>query len=232
MKRSRPPREDRVARAEQKQLTRQALLAAALDLLGERSFDGLSLREVTREAGVVPTAFYRHFESMDELGLVLVDDAFRTMRRLMRAVREGTMGSSHSQTIRRSVDTFVQYVLAHRPHFTFLLRERFGGSTPIRNAIRAGIRLFVSDLAADLARFTEAANWTHDDLQMLARLLVSTVVTATEQVIEIATSPAAVEEVVHDTDRQLRLIVLGAMQWRSSPRPDNEKEKASTRQGT
>lgn len=230
MKRSRPPREDRVARAEQKQLTRQALLAAALELLRERSFDGLSLREVTREAGVVPTAFYRHFESMDELGLVLVDDAFRTMRRLMRAVREGPI--PHSQAIRRSVETFVQYVLAHRPHFTFLLRERFGGSTPIRNAIRAGIRLFVSDLAADLARITEASSWTHEDLQMLAGLLVSTVVTATEQVIEIATSPAAVEDVVHDTERQLRLIVLGAMQWRSTPRPESALDKIPTRQGS
>ncbi|UQA60184.1 HTH-type transcriptional repressor FabR [Polyangium aurulentum] len=227
MRRPRQPSDERVARAEQKQLTRQALLAAALELLAERSFDGLSLREVTRQAGVVPTAFYRHFESMEELGLVLVDDAFRTMRRLMRTVREGPIPPS--QAIRRSVETFVQYVLAHRPHFTFLLRERFGGSTPIRNAIRAGIRLFVTDLAADLASVTEAAGWTQEDLQMLAGLLVSTVVTATEQVIEIATSPAGVEEVVQDTERQLRLIVLGAMQWRSSPRPDLDTGKAPTR---
>jgi AcrR family transcriptional regulator len=226
MRRSRQPREDRVARAEQKQLTRQALLAAALDLLGERSFDGLSLREVTREAGVVPTAFYRHFESMEELGLVLVDDAFRTMRRLMRAVREAPL--PHDQVIRRSVETFVQYVLAHRPYFTFLLRERFGGSTPIRNAIRAGIRLFISDLATDIARLPEASRWTHEDLQMLAGLLVSTVVTATEQVIEIATSPAGVEEVAQDTVRQLRLIVLGAQQWRSTPRPNSEKPTTGT----
>jgi AcrR family transcriptional regulator len=39
-----------------------------------RSFVSISLREVTREAGVVPTAFYRHFKDMDELGLALVDE--------------------------------------------------------------------------------------------------------------------------------------------------------------
>jgi AcrR family transcriptional regulator len=227
MRRPRQPREDRVARAEQKQLTRQALLAAALDLLGERSFDGLSLREVTREAGVVPTAFYRHFESMEELGLVLVDDAFRTMRRLMRAVREAPLPPD--PLIRRSVETFAQYVLAHRPYFTFLLRERFGGSTPIRNAIREGIRLFVSDLATDLARLPAVASWTHEDLQMLSGLLVSTVVTATEQVLEFATSPAGVEEVVQDTVRQMRLIVLGARQWRSTPRSTQDIDKITNR---
>ena len=49
--------------------TRRAIVAAALHLLAERSFSGLSLREVTREAGIVPAAFYRHFDSMEALGL-------------------------------------------------------------------------------------------------------------------------------------------------------------------
>jgi len=33
----------------------------------------LGIREVTRQAGVVPTSFYRHFRNMDDLGLQLVD---------------------------------------------------------------------------------------------------------------------------------------------------------------
>src|SRR5580698_2758468 len=63
------------ARSPRKQRTYDALLKAALRLMKEgRSFTGLSLREVTREAGVVPTAFYRHFGGMDELGLALVEE--------------------------------------------------------------------------------------------------------------------------------------------------------------
>ena len=54
--------------------------SAALLLLKDTSFGSLSLREVTREAGVVPTAFYRHFANMEELGLALVDESFRTLR--------------------------------------------------------------------------------------------------------------------------------------------------------
>ncbi len=29
----------------------------------------LALREISRQIGLVPTAFYRHFQDMDELGL-------------------------------------------------------------------------------------------------------------------------------------------------------------------
>ena len=61
-------------RQERKQRTRRALLDAALGLLEGQSFSSLSLRQVTGVAGIVPTAFYRHFDNMEELGLVLIDE--------------------------------------------------------------------------------------------------------------------------------------------------------------
>ena len=52
---------------EQKKLqTRHAFFNAVLDLcMTGQSFSSISLRQVTREVGVVPTAFYRHFDDMD-----------------------------------------------------------------------------------------------------------------------------------------------------------------------
>jgi AcrR family transcriptional regulator len=65
-----------LSRSARKDLTRASLLQAALNLMGEgRSFTSLGLREIAREAGVVPNAFYRHFRNTDELGLVLVEEA-------------------------------------------------------------------------------------------------------------------------------------------------------------
>lgn len=205
-------RHERETRAEQKQLTRQALLDASLRLLESQSFDSLSLREVTREVGVVPTAFYRHFGSMEELGLELVADATRTLRRMMRSAREGT--ATNESLIKRSVHTFTQYVQAHRAHFRFLLRERYGGVSAIRNGIRAEIRLFTSELATDLARAPESTGWSTEDLNMVAGLIVSTVLTATEHILELPNQSPELEDVVRTTERQLRLIVLGAMQWK------------------
>ena len=74
-------------RQERKQRTREALLDAALEKLEQQSFSSLSLRQVTRAAGIVPTAFYRHFDSMQELGLVLIEESFRTLRAMLRTAR-------------------------------------------------------------------------------------------------------------------------------------------------
>ena len=61
-------------RDERKQQSRQALLDAALRLSASgRSFSAISLREITREVGLVPAAFYRHFENVDQLATELVD---------------------------------------------------------------------------------------------------------------------------------------------------------------
>ena len=45
-------------REERKEATRRAIVAAALKLLNDRGFSGLSLREVTREAGIVRRIVY------------------------------------------------------------------------------------------------------------------------------------------------------------------------------
>src|SRR5664279_175070 len=72
------------SRQAQKERTRQAIMDAALDLGQQHGFAQVSLRQVARHAGVVPTAFYRHFESMDELGLALVEQSFSTLRHMVR----------------------------------------------------------------------------------------------------------------------------------------------------
>jgi AcrR family transcriptional regulator len=202
-------------REEKKQRTRQALLDAALGLLeGEHSFASLSLREVTRAAGIVPTAFYRHFRDMDELGLALVEESFRTLRQLMRAARSAPLPTQ--QLIRRSVETFVAYVRANRRHLQFVVRERAGGRSAVRGAIRAEIRLFVSELATDLGRFPVLAAWSTEDLQMMASLLVAAMVNGMLEVLDPPPSCPGEADLIRVLEKQLRLVVLGASQWRST----------------
>ena len=40
----------------------------------------------------MPTAFYRHFESMDALGVELVDECMRPLRQMIRDARRGVAG--------------------------------------------------------------------------------------------------------------------------------------------
>jgi AcrR family transcriptional regulator len=196
------------SRSESKELTRQALLRAALKLLSRHSFDSISLREVTREAGVSPTAFYRHFDDMEELGLVLVEDALGSLRQMIRAARSVT---DTQINVRRSVQTLADYTHDHQAHLRFIARERYGGVKVLRRAIRREIQLFVDELAVDVGQLPELQGWSVDDRRVLASLLVETAVHMAVELLEARDDehPA----IQRRTESQLLLVLLGVTRW-------------------
>src|SRR3978361_1524820 len=101
--------------------------------MADRSLSSISLREVARDAGIVPTAFYRHFASMDELGVELVDESMRPLRQMMREARRGRV--THGDIIAETVATLALHVRAHPGQFRFLTRERYGGRPHVRPTI-------------------------------------------------------------------------------------------------
>ena len=204
---------DSLSREERKEATRRAIVAAALRLLEQRSFSALSLREVTREAGIVPAAFYRHFESMEALGLVLIDDSFRALRDMLRVARAGKLDPS--RIIESSVDILIAGVNERREHWRFIARERNSGVTVLRYAIRTEIRLITSELAIDLARFPGLTTWSSEDLNILSTLFVNAMISIAEA-IEDASDATALEEIKGTAVKQLRMIVVGIADWRSS----------------
>lgn len=208
---------DESPRDGRKQRTRRALMDAALTLLeGERSFSSLSLREVAKVGGVVPAAFYRHFGSMEDLGLALIDDAFAALHALMREARGAPQPGEHQ--IASSVRTFLQYVDSHRLQFQFIAKERMSGSTAVRLGIRKEIRLWVSELAADLAPLPPLRALNGDTLRLVAGLVVQTMMGATELLLD--ADPQDCNErarLESGAAKQLTLIFLGAAQWTADP---------------
>ncbi|RZQ64867.1 TetR family transcriptional regulator [Amycolatopsis suaedae] len=203
-------------RQERKRRTRQALLETALSLLDERGFADLSLREVTRGAGIVPTAFYRHFASMEELGVELVEQSMRTLRDMLRSARTGE--TSSGDIIRDSVHTLHVHVRRHEDHFRFLLRERYGGAGPIQRAIADELRLFASELAVDLARFDQLRAWSSEDLHMMAGLIVTAMLATVEDLLDVRPRGAGTDRrILRTAEKRLRLILLGVANWRSDP---------------
>jgi AcrR family transcriptional regulator len=202
------------SRAQRKERTRQALLDVTLRLIAHRSLASISLREVARAAGIVPTAFYRHFASIDALGVELVDESMRPLRQMIRDTRRGDVGKG--DIIKRTVEILGRQVRDHPAQFQFLSRERYGGVTAVRRAIATELRLFTSELTIDLARMTAGLDWTSDDLEMAADLMVSTMLAAVMDLLEVDKRHAEDEQIVLDrAERQLRLIALGMNVWRS-----------------
>ncbi|WP_375478824.1 TetR family transcriptional regulator [uncultured Jatrophihabitans sp.] len=204
------------SRAERKEQTRRRLLAVTLKLIEQRSLASLSLREVAREAGIVPTAFYRHFASIDELGVELVDEAMRPLRQMIREARRGQ--AAHGDIIVDTVAILARQVRAHPNQFRFLTRERYGGVAGVRRGIATELRLFTSDLTVDLSRLTVGLDWTSDDLEMAAGLMVAAMLGTVMELLEVDDRhPEDAEFVLDRAQRQLRLIVLGMGEWRSKP---------------
>src|SRR6478736_7135443 len=102
-------------RVEQKERTRRAILDAALELSDESTLAAVSLRQVAKQVGIVPTAFYRHFDSVEALGLALVDESFASLRTMMRDIRRGD--PSYADIVDRSITVLVEHVHQQRAHF-------------------------------------------------------------------------------------------------------------------
>lgn len=196
--------------------TRQTLIDEAFRLLANnKSFDGLSQRELTREVGIVPTAFYRHFPGMQELGLALVDEAFRGLRLIIQEVRTD-VGQS-KQPISVFIRSLLKHVRTHRDRFRFIVAERFGGSNAVRDAIRRELRLIQSELAIELARFPYLREWPTEDLQMVASLMMNSMIAIAEEILERGVrDKAAEQELSKMAERQMRLILLGIPNWKPS----------------
>lgn len=201
-------------RSEQKQRTRAHLLDAALRLTDSgRGFSSLSLREVAREAGIVPAAFYRHFSDLDQLGLALVEACGQTLRRLLRDARR--QGLPPTQMLRSSVLIYKNYVKQQRRHFVFAAGARGGGSAAIRKAIRIEESHFAHEMAQDMRDLGLLPHLPMESLQMICGLVVTTMMNAATDILDLpADQPRAEQELTENFVRQLRLIFLGARSWK------------------
>ncbi|MBT2368506.1 TetR family transcriptional regulator [Streptomyces sp. ISL-10] len=195
-------------RQAQKRKTRQALLDAALRLLEEQSLSSLGLREVTRTVGVAPTAFYRHFRDMADLGVALVEE---TLGSLHATIGEALTDSADSVRIDRTVALIADLVRTSPAQVRFVARERHGGVAPVREAIAEQLGRFADEVAAVFARDPGSKGWSEDDLHMLAGMCVDHMVMTASSLLE--AGPEGEGRVTSVARRQLRLIALGRRHW-------------------
>jgi AcrR family transcriptional regulator len=202
-------KKDSSTRLQSKELTRRSLVRAALKLLSQHSFDSLSLRQVTRQAGVTPTAFYRHFDDMEELGLVLVEESFQSLREMLKDARAQT--PFDGDTIDRSLDVVLAHLHEQPAHFRFIARERYGGVRRLRRAISRQLQLFADELAIDLVAMPGVDEWDLDDRRMLAGVITETIIGMVAELLE--HDPVDEPAIVTRTMQQLRLVSLGVPAW-------------------
>jgi AcrR family transcriptional regulator len=198
-------------RNERKLATRRVLLDSALKLMEQHGLSGLGLREVTREAGIAPAAFYRHFADLEELGVELVRESLGSMHELFRDIR--TTEAETEDVVARTVDLVARHVREHRPHFRFLAREWHGGVAGVRAAIAAELDTFIDELVEDLATQPDTRSWDAGELRVLARLYVNVIMLTAAELLDAAQDHDAERRIVGETLTQLRIVSTGRAHW-------------------
>jgi TetR/AcrR family transcriptional regulator, fatty acid biosynthesis regulator len=146
--------------------TRSLIIESAIHLMGDsKGLESLSLREVTKETGIVPGAFYRHFANMEELGLAIVDDVSMKLRSILREARNKGFVKT---AFKRSIELFLGYVKKNRFLFRFIIRERVGGNPRIRASIQKEMEFFAKELMEDLSKSTK-----FKDLEFVSTFIIN-----------------------------------------------------------
>ncbi len=146
---------------------KRLLLDAALRLAAvSRSLSGLGLRELAREAGLNPNTFYRHFKTVDDLGLEMITELGTRIREPLRALRfEAAQRAGQDAEVklifgvdlhrgqrvcRETVELFFDYAAQHPQAFIVGVRELHGSSKVLRDALEQMMEDFALDMAEDL----------------------------------------------------------------------------------
>lgn len=216
-------------REEKKLQTRKAFFDAVLNLcMTGQSFSSISLRQVTREVGVVPTAFYRHFDDMESLGKALVEDELGTALAILREHMHLGRKRSFERQIAKSVRLFFNAVDTQPHYWQFIASERFGGSESVRKAISEQINLFADIMGEDLALQPAFSELNEYDHRLLAETGVNLSFSWIIDWLELSFDLQHVEdsektelekqqaELLHRCTRQTQMLFYGAYNWKSS----------------
>ncbi|MEN1940775.1 HTH-type transcriptional repressor FabR [Luteimonas sp. MJ246] len=188
-------------------ITREDLIAAALALLGpNRSVSTLGLREVTREAGIAPNSFYRHFRDIDELAVTLIDRAGSSLRTIIGQARH--RASTGHGVVRSSVEAFFDRLRADDKFLNLLLREGLAGSDAYKQAVDAQLRFFEEELHVDLIRLAEATGIPLHAPELVARAITRLVFAVGASAMDLP--PERDAEQIDELTSMVKMIVIGA----------------------
>jgi len=109
-------------RTYQPQKTRAAIVKSGLKLFGNRGYHGTSVGDIATAAKITKGAFYHHFQSKEEL-LVLIHEEYADYQyKAMQDVLSDTLTSA--QQLRALINCIVEAVGRYKPNVTVYFQER------------------------------------------------------------------------------------------------------------
>ena len=188
-------------------ISRDDLLAAALKLIGpHRSLSTLSLREVTREAGIAPNSFYRQFRDMDELAVALIDLAGRSLRKIIGQARQ--RATTERSVVQGSLETFMEQLRADDKLLHVLLREGTVGSDAFKQAVDRELNFFEDELRIDLVRLAALEGARLHEPALVSKAITRLVFAAGASAMDMPLEKDP--ELIKQLSQMIRMIITGS----------------------
>lgn len=155
----------------------ESLLAVAVEVFGERGYDGTSMDDLARAAGITKSSFYHHVKGKEELLRRSLDRALGGLFAALEAAEAGT--GPAVQRLEGLLRGSVAVLIAELPHVTLLLRVR--GNTETERSALARRREFDHRVTALVAAAeAEGDLRAGADPALAARLLFGLINSLTE----------------------------------------------------
>jgi TetR/AcrR family transcriptional regulator len=138
--------------------TRKRILAAALDLFSELSFDGATTREIAARADVTQPLLNYHFSSKDELWRAAVDGLFTELNEALSSRAQGLRGVDELTVAKLLVREFVYFSAAHPQLHRIITQECKSDGPRMDWLVERHIRPRYEQTVALFARLVDAGH--------------------------------------------------------------------------
>lgn len=132
---------------------RQQLLALGLELFASQSYDGLSIDEIAKRAGVSKGLLYHYYPSKRAFYVAAVREAARQLLEETDVDQHGTGSEPDPEGQRAGLRAFLDYVSRHRVVYAFLLRGGIGTDPEVATVLERTREALVDRMLTRLSRF-------------------------------------------------------------------------------
>lgn len=110
----------KTARAIKREETYEQIKSAAQKLIAEEGTSGLALRKIAREIGLVPSAIYRYYDSLDDIITALIVEAFQGLAGALAAARDANRTAPPTVQLMAVMVAYRQWALDHVTQFQLI----------------------------------------------------------------------------------------------------------------
>lgn len=134
-------------------IRRQQLLELGLELFASQTYDGLSIDEIARRAGISKGLLYHYFPSKRAFYIAAVTAAADQLLEETDIDKHGAGDTPDPEGVREVLRALLSYVSRHRAEYVFLIRGGVGSDPEVGEILEGTRQALLQRMLTRLARF-------------------------------------------------------------------------------